>query len=290
MKTIQTISTIVLLTGCGSLEPDEQTSSQLQPLTQTERPAAEEADAASASDSYPRFLIERDAFGSRLADTLRLQDGAYERFSSADGKNMFFRSVDQAYSGFYAAKPVLEIVPFPGSIEEHEAAVMSLFMDAGLPSDQIERASTTITVRSEAQQTGVESTGIRPMQLESHTTRISRVVGGVEVPNSYAIARLDHEGRVAFQIAFWPEIHGSVVEDAERLKSNLSASTEEIVAVARGVLPSAVDKDLKVIITHGLQGKLRPPRAVYAVKTDQTDVLVAESAEGGELRAVEVTD
>ena len=103
--------------------------------------------------------------------------------------------------------------PFLGNGEEHNNAVRRFFVEHGLPEDQIG----TVTALGGTTLTASQGSNVGEVIERHYSSAVGRVIDGVSVPESVAVARLDGEGRPVAVTTFWPEIPKRAVVAAKTL-------------------------------------------------------------------------
>lgn len=160
------------------------------------------------------------------------------------------------------ANAALRAGPFYRSPEAHEVRVRGYFAGAGLPTEQVGRASVTV---------GVDMTG--PMDRSSDkrssqgvTTVLHRSVDGVEVSDSFAWARLNTNDVVVAERIWWPELPGDIRARIAEFKGALTGNF-------RTLLPATfAGRDGVVRVHHALPLGHRWYAAVTWDVLDQTTV------------------
>lgn len=109
---------------------------------------------------------------------------------------------------------------FQGSKEEHEAGAKQYFLSRGLPSDQLGRVSSTVSMSGGGSVR--EPMNAQPDTVE-YTSIASRVVVGVPVVESQAVVRFEQNGKTTLEMVYWPALPPQAVSDAQTLKAVLSS-------------------------------------------------------------------
>lgn len=99
----------------------------------------------------------------------------------------------------------------------HNKTVKAYFASAGLPVEQIEELSIQATMATEVR----DSQEQKPV-LEYYTTFIKRQIQGIQIPDSYASARINIDGDVVTESVHWPAIPQSAIDAALRIRTRLS--------------------------------------------------------------------
>jgi hypothetical protein len=109
--------------------------------------------------------------------------------------------------------------------KDHDAFVKAYFIRLGIPTDQV-AAVRTMTML-EASGRSDETTRTKPV-VSAYYTVLDRAVDGILVPDSFAWARVNAEGRVVAEAVYWPALPGEVVSGARRLKDVISDPARRI--------------------------------------------------------------
>ncbi|MCA9588870.1 MAG: hypothetical protein KC657_26320 [Myxococcales bacterium] len=132
--------------------------------------------------------------------------------------------------------------PYYRSPEAHEVAVRSYFALAGIPAEQVGRASVTVAV----DMTGPMDRSADTRVAQGVTTVIHRTIDGVEVPDSFAWARLNAQDVVVAERVWWPDLPGQIRLQIAEFKAALGASFRSALP------PSLATKDGEVCVHHSL--------------------------------------
>jgi hypothetical protein len=106
-----------------------------------------------------------------------------------------------------------------GTAAVHNERVKAYFLRAGLPADQI--GDTQVMTQMEGGGPPGVIEGGRSATFVSYTTVITRVVQGVPVPDSFAVARFNKNDETTMEWVYWPSIPGSIIDDAKKLSALL---------------------------------------------------------------------
>jgi hypothetical protein len=111
----------------------------------------------------------------------------------------------------------LRLPPYGNSVEEHDAFVKNYFLERGLPADQIGgvRGMTMLEATG-----AVGTTPVVP-RIIAYYTVIQRAVDGIQVPDSFAWARVNSRGEVVSEGAYWPALPRQALDEARQLRALL---------------------------------------------------------------------
>jgi hypothetical protein len=134
--------------------------------------------------------------------------------------------------------------PYGASPEAHEASVRDYFVYLGLPAEQILRVRTLTQL--EAHGRGDETRTV-PLVLAAYYSVIDRGVQGIPVPDSFAWARVDTEGKVIAEGIYWPALSPAVVAGALKLRDAVADPQRQAALEAK--IPLRI-RDHGVAIRH----------------------------------------
>lgn len=122
----------------------------------------------------------------------------------------------------------LVVAPYSNDASEHEARVLRYFIDAGIPQEQIGETHTNTMIKQEGFVTDLMN-GSRPKpSLLGHYTVIDRQIDGIRIAGSHAWARFNANDEVVAEEVFWPELPGSLVDEAKNVKKTLPAIADKM--------------------------------------------------------------
>jgi hypothetical protein len=127
------------------------------------------------------------------------------------------------------------------------ALVKAYFVDAGVPSDQVDAAVKTTWHVQGGGAMGVPLSS-QPVQANSINSILTRSTQGISVVESYAEARMTAAGTVDWEAVFWPAVDGAVVQAAVSLQAQLVDADRYAAYVAQ--LPAPVVRKVGVVIHH----------------------------------------
>lgn len=113
----------------------------------------------------------------------------------------------------------LRVPPFGASPQDHDAFVKNYFVKLGLPADHV--AEVRGMTLLEANGRSDETTRTIP-RITAYYSVVKRVINRIPVPDSFAWARANSEGRIVQEAVYWPALPRDVVAEAERFKDMLS--------------------------------------------------------------------
>ena len=126
----------------------------------------------------------------------------------------------------------------------HNAHVVSYFLAAGMPADQMSAPHVTTRVLS----VGTEAAGETARRLLGYTTVIGRVVEGTRIEGSFAWAEFNKNNETIDEQVWWPELPASIRDDVNIMKSVVGDSSKS--ATLRSKLPREVDGEAGEIVVH----------------------------------------
>ena len=134
--------------------------------------------------------------------------------------------------------------PYRASPEAHEAFVRDYFVGLGLPAEQILRVRTLTQL--EVQGRVDESRPVPPV-ISAYYSVLDRGVQGISVPDSFAWARVNAEGKVVAEGVYWPMLPPAVVAGALKLRDAVADPQRQAALEAK--IPLAI-RDHGVAIRH----------------------------------------
>jgi len=142
-----------------------------------------------------------------------------------------------------ANTPSLQAGPYGKKPEEHDQFVKEYFIRSGIPADQIARMRTMTQLDA----SGPISEGRKAKpSVAAYYSVLERGVDGIDVPDSFAWARVTADGKVVAEGVYWPAISGSVVTAARRFREQMS-DKQRLAAFAARVRAS---NEGHVVIRH----------------------------------------
>jgi hypothetical protein len=115
----------------------------------------------------------------------------------------------------------------PGGPAAHDLAVRDYFLSVGLPASQIDKVESFPGMSRKFTPEDAPNTGNLGWKHEFNYTMVRRQIDGIPVPDSFAWARLNEDGSVIAESAYWPDIPASVVAKAKALNKVLSDGSSE---------------------------------------------------------------
>ena len=123
-----------------------------------------------------------------------------------------------------AGAPAEQLPSLTTNGEIHNNAVRAYFIGSGLPADQIGSVQAMPMMAGGGETAKFDPAVSTQGNLVAFYTLITRKVGGIEIADSYAWARMDVNGDVVSESAYWPEIPASVLADARSLAQTIAAN------------------------------------------------------------------
>jgi hypothetical protein len=128
---------------------------------------------------------------------------------------------------------------------EHNQATLAYFTAAGIPTSQVG---------------GVHATTNSYQASASFSSSLDRLVSGVPVVESHAMAQLDLSGEVVAEDVYWPSLDQSVADDASALSQIVSDPSQRAAYVAK--LPP--DLEAGSVVVHHASETVRTTFVAYA--------------------------
>jgi hypothetical protein len=272
-KAIASVSICAALTLSCSAAPGEPSQRQVSAQSLTSPVGLSLAQPTAAVHAGYVHRIERTSFDpAMMSDMSRLEvaprrvntyfAGKIQRTEGPRG----IWAIDTV-SGWSGASPSPEVLnnyrPYGSTMEEHNAKVKEYFIAAGLPADQIGEVGGTTQVM----ETGpTDHWDQHATRLLGYTTVIRRVIDGVPISDSTAIASLADSGKAIRESVYWPAIPKAVVAEAKGLMVQLAG---EGMTNFRARLPSEVDwsdASARVVVRHRSDSSEGPPQAHAVVE------------------------
>ncbi|MCC6903337.1 MAG: hypothetical protein IT377_30470 [Polyangiaceae bacterium] len=147
-----------------------------------------------------------------------------------------------------ADAPATRRPPLVTNGEDHDKRVLSYFLGAGLPSEQVQRVNAHATVGRAGATEDLQGLQTASPTLEWYSSVVSRSIQGVPVAESFAVARFNADDEVVSESVFWPAIPASVVADAVALRAQLADSLTG--AQFRAKLPPVLAGEQAMVVIH----------------------------------------
>lgn len=161
----------------------------------------------------------RFVMGTRLFD---MTEGQFDRVVGTLGVESIDRTNGHFMAVPNAGSPARVRPAFGHTGEEHNARALEYFIGAGLPADQVGR------VTSQATMGGALIPGSDPIfHLVAYTTNVRRVIGGVDVDESFATVTINVDGDVVSEYVYWPNVQSHVADQA----ASVAAQSDGHVAI-----------------------------------------------------------
>ena len=227
----------------------------------------EEAKVGSADNPVPGFLL---GAGKSL---LEIPSGSPEQ---AEGALLRVASphavqVQSKTHGWFSGYSLEGQKPFSGTLEEHNELIKESYLARGLPADQLGPVGGSVTM--EAQHHVDDVTSANPpntARLHHYTTRISRVVEGVPVIDSFVLASMDDAGIVRSETGYWPPISRATLNQAKALESQLATDDGRKAYLER--MPSATQGEtVRAVLRHSAVFHRGAREVVAAVEIESED-------------------
>jgi hypothetical protein len=119
---------------------------------------------------------------------------------------------------------------YAGSPDDHNAQVKSYFLALGLPPGQVADVRAMTLLQADGQLG--EAAPAAPRILGYYSV-VSRNVEGVPVPDSFAWARLNTEGKVVQEGIYWPPLPPAVIAEVRAFKTTLADPERRRTLMAR---------------------------------------------------------
>jgi hypothetical protein len=221
----------VLVSACASAAP-ESTDSTREMLSEQSAPGGGEGYVHTAAKSKFRL-------GAASAPLSELG------FSKLVGdQGVFATVVDTGWAMGISNANARSVSRLSWTATTHNKAVQDYFVGAGLPVAQVGG----VVAHADVHAAGTAGKDPKNFAADGYTSRISRVVAGFLVPDSFACATFNDEGDVIEESVYWPEIPAGVIQDAKSLLSLLSDPTQGAAYRSTLHIPSA-DQG-QVVVRH----------------------------------------
>jgi hypothetical protein len=247
MKIISSFAVVMAMAisyGCGTNPEEVSGSAPSRVKVSTRLPTP-------SSSSLPGYahLLSNSHFAMGTSPVARTEYGM-DKIVGSEGTFATFPITQMVLAVPNADAPSKQVARYPGAGSDHNAAVLAYFVGAGLPQNQVGPIEVHSRVRGSIQTSGSLSTSTP--ELVAYTSYVTRQVGGVQIADSYAWARLNANGDVVTESVYWPEIQGSVVDDATAFSAVLAdpAATASFYAS----LPSDVLAKTGTLYVHHTPG------------------------------------
>jgi hypothetical protein len=207
------ICAIALLTvvGCGQGAP-EPTAEQLAESSLTVRPIVGLA-------GYTHAL-ERSRFALGTGASSKSELGM-NKVVGSDGVFASLPLTGMTMGVPNANAPSLTVPRYGVSAADHDGAVRSYFVRAGIPEAQILSVTPQVAVSGTFSQAGSFAPPALP-PVSYYFSTVHRHANGVEVVDSFAWARMNADGNVVQESVYWPELPATVTMEAEDFARTLS--------------------------------------------------------------------
>jgi hypothetical protein len=140
--------------------------------------------------------------------------------------------------------PGLRSGPFGKSPEDHDGFVRAYFIKLGLPADQVTRVRTMTMLEASGRSDETQSTA---PAVTAYYSVLDRAVDGISVPDSFAWARVNAEGKVVGEGVYWPPLSAEVMAGARRLRDTLADPSRRSALASR---IAGAGSDSTVAIRH----------------------------------------
>jgi len=184
--------------------------------------------ALSVTSVVPGFV--HSAARSRFhvgSGTRSVSEFGLEKIVGSDGTMATNRVTGAFRAILNATSPVNDVPPLTSDEVLHNQAVIAYFKEAGIPADQIGRPH-VLTSMTGAGPVDDETIAQHP-KFVGYTTYIPRVVDGVSVPDSFAVAALNANGEAVSEWVYWPPLPKRVLDDAKALTTKLGTAASRTV-------------------------------------------------------------
>ena len=118
-----------------------------------------------------------------------------------------------------ATASALRSPAYGASPQDHERYVRDYFVGRGLPASQVKNARTMTLLEATGRADEINNTIPR---LTAYYSVLERDIDGVAVPDSFAWARVNTDGRVVQEGVYWPSLPATAVADAMKLRDLLA--------------------------------------------------------------------
>lgn len=153
------------------------------------------------------------------AHSKRIQQFGYVKHIGDEGVVAINLSNGSAFAIPNSNAPGLRSAPFGKSPGDHDGFVKAYFIKLGLPADQVARVRTMTMLEANGRSDETKSTA---PAVTAYYSVLERAVEGISVPDSFAWARVNAEGRVVGEGVYWPPLSGEVMAGARRLRDTLA--------------------------------------------------------------------
>jgi hypothetical protein len=182
-----------------------------------------------------------------LGNLVEKQENGFRKVLSSDGVFAVDLANGASYAIANAGAPFARLPPFTHDPAVHNARVLSYFVGAGLPKDQVGGVHVTTLMRAHG---AAGETDAQP-ELVGYTSVVTRAIDGIGVPESHAWARLNVNGDVVSESVYWPDIPTRVVTEA---KASLPLFKDEAALHALRARLRAGEGEVQLAIHHAAAG------------------------------------
>lgn len=119
---------------------------------------------------------------------------------------------------------------YGGAPDDHNAQVRAYFLALGLPASQVADVRAMTLLQADGQ---LGETSPAAPRILGYYSVVSRKVEGVPVPDSFAWARLNAEGRVLQEGVYWPALPPAVIAELRAFKTALADPEQRRTLMAR---------------------------------------------------------
>ena len=221
---VAALASVVGLYGCGSVpETERSTVRQVaQRLGAVDASAAVNVASVTSASGLPGY--EHTASRSRMVtgpgtsqqsvSGLTQLVGSYgtQSLNAANGFEMGTQNSDS---------PLLSRPPYGSSLDEHCAHVRAYFVNAGIPSSEVD----TVRGLVGGGEIGPVGGTVTALPTRYYST-VTRSTGGIPVADSFAYARIDNSDEIVSEAVYWPAISATVVSQAVSLNNHLAATSD----------------------------------------------------------------
>ena len=255
----------VAVAGC-STAPEEPSVRPSQ-STQAQSLSSSSPSVAASSADAPGFYHSLNASRFRIGQVQStvVEDGREKTIGSL---GVFGQSLADGSIRAVPNAGATTFVALTSDPQVHNNTVRDYFVAAGLPSVQIRGMIPMATMGSGGPSGRTPADVAADRTFVSYTTRLSRSVSAIPVPDSFAWARFDVRGDVDEEAVHWPLIPGAVIDDALQLQGIMADPVQG--ARLRSMIPSGFSE---VVIRHSAAGYAGPSQVFACVDVQDTSGL-----------------
>ena len=224
-----------------------------------QEPASQSRSAVQAQLTYPGYMHQLSRSKFPLVPEKDVSEFGFHKTVGPTGTFAVRASNGSVLAILNADASALSVGPLPVSAADHNARVRDYFVAAGIPREQIG----SVSAHAEMLGTGDPVAPTQGAEFLGYTSVLNRVLEGIPIVDSTAVASFNKNGDVVYESVHWPSIPFSAIEDAKSIDAMLADSPRA--SAWRQKLPSSVrEQHGTVVVRHTHSSSDAPFKAIAA--------------------------